>query len=60
MQERLQKIIAAAGLMSRRAAEEALRNGRVSVNGRTATLGEKADPDLDEIRLDGATLCASE
>lgn len=60
MQERLQKIIAAAGLVSRRAAEEALRNGRVSVNGRTATLGEKADPDLDEIRLDGATLCASE
>ena len=40
MSERVQKIIAAAGLMSRRAAEEAIAAGRVSVNGRTVTLAQ--------------------
>jgi pseudouridine synthase len=53
MQLRLQKIIAAAGIASRRAAEKLIEEGRVSVNGRTVTeLGTKADPDVDEIRVD--------
>ena len=54
--ERLQKLIAAAGLMSRRAAEECISAGRVSVNGRTAQLGDRADPAADEIRVDGRLL----
>jgi pseudouridine synthase len=53
MQLRLQKIISAAGIASRRAAEKLMSEGRVSVNGRTVTeLGSKADPDIDEIRVD--------
>ena len=53
MEERIQKILSAAGLASRRRAEEYLSAGRVTVNGRTAVLGEKADPKQDDIRLDG-------
>ena len=49
----MQKIIAAAGICSRRTAEEYLRQGRVSVNGETAALGGKADPEKDRICLDG-------
>ena len=56
MRERLQKIIAAAGLMARRKAEEAIRAGRVTVNGVPASLGESADPETDEICLDGKPL----
>lgn len=56
MAERIQKIIAAAGLLSRRAAEEALRAGRVTVNGERALLGQSADAERDEIRLDGVLL----
>ncbi|MEY3749589.1 MAG: hypothetical protein RLZZ186_8 [Cyanobacteriota bacterium] len=55
-EERLQKLIAAAGLGSRRHAETLLRAGRVSVNGRTAQLGERADPQRDAICLDGRPL----
>jgi pseudouridine synthase len=55
-EERLQKLIAAAGLCSRRAAEELLRAGRVQLNGRVAELGEKADPLRDRIRVDGRPL----
>jgi 23S rRNA pseudouridine2605 synthase len=56
MPERLQKILSAAGIASRRAAEEYIRQGRVSVNGHTITeLGTKADPD-DDIRVDGRRL----
>lgn len=52
--ERLQKLIAEAGLASRRQAEEWIRQGRVSVNGRTVTeLGEKADPERDYVKVDG-------
>ena len=55
--ERLQKILSAAGIASRRAAEEYIREGRVSVNGETVTeLGTKADPDTDDIRVDGRRL----
>ena len=50
---RLQKILAAAGFASRRGAEELIRAGRVSVNGKPAGLGDKGDPLNDEITLDG-------
>jgi pseudouridine synthase len=54
--ERLQKLMAASGLCSRRHAEELLRAGRVQLNGRVAQLGDKGDPACDEIRLDGRLL----
>jgi 23S rRNA pseudouridine2605 synthase len=51
---RLQKILSAAGVASRRAAEVLIQEGRVTVNGQTVTeLGTKADPDVDDIRVDG-------
>lgn len=56
MEERLQKLLSAAGICSRRAAEEYIRSGRVTVNGRPALLGARADPDRDDIRLDGKPL----
>jgi 23S rRNA pseudouridine2605 synthase len=49
---RVQKIIATAGLASRRAAEEWIREGRVRVNGRVAALGDRADPQTDSIKVD--------
>ena len=56
-QQRLQKIIAAAGLTSRRKAEELITEGRVQVNGQVMTeLGAKADPARDHIRVDGKLL----
>jgi 23S rRNA pseudouridine2605 synthase len=59
--ERLQKILAAAGVASRRKAEEIIAAGRVSVNGATVTeLGTKADPDFDEIKVDGKPLKKSQ
>ncbi len=54
--ERLQKLIAQAGVCSRRRAEELLRDGRVTVNGQRAQLGDKADPNSDAISLDGQPL----
>jgi 23S rRNA pseudouridine2605 synthase len=55
--ERLQKIIAAAGIASRRKAEELISGGLVSVNGQTVTeLGSKADPEHDHIRVNGKLL----
>ncbi len=56
MTERLQKIIARAGVCSRRASEELLRAGRVCVNGRVAQLGQSADEALDSIEIDGKPL----
>ncbi|MEE0204038.1 MAG: pseudouridine synthase [Oscillospiraceae bacterium] len=56
MQERLQKLIAASGLMSRRAAEQVISAGRVTVNGVVAQLGQSADSETDEIRIDGEKL----
>jgi pseudouridine synthase len=56
---RLQKLLAAAGLCSRRRAEQLLIAGRVQLNGRVAQLGERADPTLDDIRLDGRPLRAA-
>lgn len=53
MEQRLQKIISGAGICSRRAAEKLLEQGRVTVNGQTAGLGDRADEDIDEILVDG-------
>lgn len=56
MQERLQKLIARAGLTSRRTAEDWIRQGRVTVNGLVAQLGASADPGIDRIEIDGRPL----
>ena len=56
MEERLQKILSAAGVCSRRKAEAYLRAGRVKVNGLAAGIGDKADPERDRIEVDGAVL----
>jgi len=59
--ERLQKIIAAAGIASRRKAEELIQSGLVSVNGTTVTeLGSKADPETDSIRVNNKLLKGAE
>ena len=59
MKERLQKLIAAAGLCSRRAAEEWIIQGKVTVNGGLARLGDTADPELDRILVEGHPLPAA-
>ena len=56
MKERLQKILSGAGICSRRAAETYITQGRVKVNGITASLGDSADVELDEILVDGRVL----
>lgn len=56
MEERLQKLLSAAGICSRRAAETYITDGRVTVNGKTAELGQRADPEKDEIMVDGKPL----
>src|SRR6202045_2853791 len=59
--ERLQKIIAAAGVASRRKAEQLISAGLVKVNGKTVTeLGSKADPETDHIRVNGKLLQGAE
>ena len=61
MKERIQKLMAQAGLCSRRAAEEIIRAGGVTVNGRRAELGDSADPVRDKIVVNGKPLrCAEE
>lgn len=59
MKERLQKLISAAGLASRRAAEAMIADGRVTVNGAPASIGMSADPDEDVICVDGAPIAIS-
>lgn len=56
MSDRLQKILSARGVASRRGAETMIEEGRVTVNGVTAILGQSADPEIDEILLDGKPL----
>jgi 23S rRNA pseudouridine2605 synthase len=59
--ERLQKIMAAAGIASRRRAEEIIAAGRVTLNGKVVTeLGTKADPEVDQISVDGQPLKRAE
>ena len=53
MEERLQKLLSAAGVCSRRASESYINAGRVTINGVPAVLGQKADPEKDDIRVDG-------
>ena len=56
MEERLQKLLSAAGVCSRRQAEADIQEGRVTVNGETALLGGKADLDRDRVEVDGVQL----
>lgn len=56
MKERLQKLLAQANIASRRASEDYITQGRVRVNGEIAHLGDKADPETDEITVDGTPL----
>jgi 16S rRNA U516 pseudouridylate synthase RsuA-like enzyme len=60
MPERLQKILAQAGYGSRRACEDYITAGRVRVNGKIAELGQKADPAIDKITVDGKPIAAVE
>jgi 23S rRNA pseudouridine2605 synthase len=60
MEERLQKILARAGYGSRRNCEEFISEGRVTVNGKVAILGTKADPAKDKIVVDGKLVTAAE
>ena len=56
MKQRLQKILSDRGVASRRRAEELIRRGLVAVNGEIASLGDGADPDTDQITVEGKTL----
>ena len=60
MEERLQKILSRAGLASRRGAEKVMAEGRITVNGEVVTaLGTKADPEQDDVRVDGVRVRAA-
>lgn len=52
--ERIQKVLARAGVASRRAVEEMVAEGRITVNGQPARLGQRVDPDSDSVAVDGA------
>lgn len=56
MQQRIQKILSARGVASRRKAEELIRSGCVTVNGKVVSLGDSADPDVDRILVSGEEL----
>ena len=56
MKERLQKILSSRGVCSRRKAEELIQAGKVSVNGTAASLGDAADPEVDQILVEGKPL----
>ncbi|MGD8552825.1 MAG: S4 domain-containing protein, partial [Anaerolineales bacterium] len=60
MSERLQKVLAHAGVASRRKSEELIRQGRVTVDGGRAEIGMKVEPDEVEIRVDGKKISAPE
>ena len=59
-EERLQKLIARSGQCSRRDAEQLIREGRVTVNGRVAGLGDRADVERDHVKVDGKLLRRAE
>ena len=56
MQEKIQKILSEYGICSRRAGEVLVQSGKITINGKTASLGDRADPDVDEIIVDGKKL----
>jgi pseudouridine synthase len=56
VKERVQKLMSQAGIASRRASEEMIRQGRVRVNGKVITIGDKADPEKDVVDVDGQRL----
>ena len=60
MEQRIQKIISGRGVTSRRKAEELILQGRVMCNGEVCVLGQQADPDRDEILIDGVPLPAAQ
>lgn len=60
MKDRIQKIISQRGVASRRQAEQMILQGRVSCNGTVCVLGQTADPDIDEILVDGSKLPSPE
>ena len=60
MQERIQKILSARGVCSRRKAEEYIERGLVRVNGEVAQIGQKADPESDTIEVDGEVIAERE
>ena len=53
MEERIQKVLSAQGICSRREADALIEQGRVAVNGRRARLGQKMDPARDVLHIDG-------
>lgn len=57
--ERIQKVIAAAGIASRRGGEELIRAGRVTIDGRPALIGEQVDPEMQRVEVDGNALPAA-
>lgn len=58
--ERLQKVLARAGVASRRSVEDMIRRGRIQINGRKAELGDKIDPAKDKVEVDGSTVPLNE
>lgn len=60
MKERLQKILSVTGISSRRRAEDLIREGKVTVNGETVKVGDKADLSVDEVKVNGKILKPSE
>ena len=60
MPERLQKLLAQAGYGSRRASEDFISAGRVRVNGQIAKLGQKADPTIYKLTVDGKAIAAAQ
>lgn len=60
MKERIQKILSARGITSRRNAEQLIEQGRVTCNGQVCHLGDRADPELDDIMLDGKPIPSSQ
>jgi 23S rRNA pseudouridine2605 synthase len=60
MEERLQKILASAGVGSRRTCEELIKSGRVTINREVAEIGQKADPEKDKIAVDGRVIKPAE
>jgi 23S rRNA pseudouridine2605 synthase len=56
---RIHKFLADAGIMSRRAAEEAVKQGKIRINGEIATLGQKLDPEADVVEYNGKVVKAT-